>query len=362
MISSLKSRFILPLFAGVLLTSVSCEDEKVEGATENEVPAYFLFKENIATEWKSSVQLGIKTQKKDIEKIELKLNDSIIKTWNSPSDTVSFILNTELLGVGAKHLDLLTTMKSGESFVDNRILRVVSNIKPEIWNLKVNASFPHNPSSFTQGLAFANNNLYEGTGQYGESWVGIIDIATGAVKPKIELDGTQFGEGITILNDVVYQLTWKSGRCFTYSSNSLKPQEKEFGYVGEGWGICNDGTNLIMSDGSERITFRDPSTFAIVKTIEVYTNNAPVTNLNELEYVDGFIFANVWMTDLIAVIDPSNGRVVAQIDGAQLRREGRGVNGEVMNGIAYNPNTQQLLMTGKRWEKMFDVTLIKPSV
>jgi glutamine cyclotransferase len=171
------------------------------------------------------------------------------------------------------------------------------------------------------------------------------------------LDATYFGEGITIFGNAIYQLTWQEQKCFIYNKESLQ-LEREVSYVGEGWGLCNDGKLLIMSNGTERLTFRNPKTFAVERTIEVYTHQGPVTNLNELEYADGLIYANVWMTNKVAVIDPMSGKVLAEIDATDLVLEGK-QSGDVLNGIAYNPTTKKWYMTGKNWPKLFEVMFKK---
>lgn len=155
-------------------------------------------------------------------------------------------------------------------------------------------------------------------------------------------------------------MTWQEQKCFVYNKSTLQI-EKDMPYIGEGWGLCNDGTSLIMSNGSERITFRNPETFEIERTIEVYTNQGAVTNLNELEYIDGLIYANVWMTNKVAIIDPLNGKVLAEMDCTTLINEGKG-NGDVLNGIAANPKNNKLYLTGKNWMKLFEVKIKKATV
>jgi glutamine cyclotransferase len=244
--------------------------------------------------------------------------------------------------------------------MDNRMVRVLSDIKPEIWIADINATLPHDPTSFTQGLEFNSGILYEGTGQKGLSNVMQVDLKTGAIKKKMGLDANYFGEGITILGNKIYQLTWQEQKCFVYDKNTLQ-LEKDLPYVGEGWGLCNNGESLIMSDGTERIVFRDPENFQTQKTIEVYDDKGPISKLNELEYIDGLIYANVWMTNSIVVIQPENGKVIAVIDGTELVKQGRGT-GDVLNGIALNPENGKIYMTGKNWPKMFEVKINKPNV
>lgn len=334
-----------PLFSG---NDTSVEDEVI--------PATFSFKDNLATKWDEKITLDILINDQDIAKLELIYNDSVFQTWNAPKGTLHIPFNAGFYGLGTRALRLLSTLKNGETYVDERMVRVLSDIVPEVWVAQSEQSYPHDPTSFTQGLEFNEGQLYEGTGQRGQSMVAQVELSSGKIVKKMGLDATCFGEGITILGQELYQLTWQEKRCFVYDKKSLQ-LKREMNYVGEGWGLCNDGTSLIMSDGSERITFRDPKTFEIQRTIEVYTHQGPVTSLNELEYADDLIYANVWMTNKIAVIDPRNGKVLAEIDATSLVKEGKG-QGDVLNGIAFKDNVAYL--TGKNWVKLFKVKFTKP--
>ncbi len=336
----------------LLKTTTPVEDE--------EIPAVFAFNDNLATRWDETIQLEININKDDISKLELIYNDSVFKTWNNPKGKITFPFKAGYYGLGARDIQLLSTMNDGSTYSDNRMVRVLSDIIPEIWIAEIAASYPHNTTSFTQGLEFNEGILYEGTGQKGQSMVAQVNLNSGETIKKMGLDGTYFGEGITILGDKLYQLTWKEQKCFVYDKSTLQI-EKDMPYNGEGWGLCNDGTSLIMSNGSERITFRNPKTFEIERTIEVYTHQGAVANLNELEYIDGLIYANVWMTNKIAIIDPLNGKVLAEIDGSSLVIEGKG-NGDVLNGIAMNPKNNKIYMTGKNWMKLFEVKIKKTTI
>lgn len=321
------------------------------------VPATFLFKDNLATKWKEIVPIRFKIQSDEIEKLELLYNDSVLKSWKNPTSEILFQLNASSFGLGARTISLASTMKNGEVLTETRLVRVLSDTKPYHWFAKVAATYPHLASSYTQGLEFNNGVLYEGTGQYGQSMVAEMNLSTGAMSPSkhIELAGNYFGEGITIFGDNLYQLTWKEQKCFVYNKNTLQ-LIKDIPYTGEGWGLCNDGKSLIMSDGSERITFRNPATFSIERTIEVYDDQGPFQKINELEYIDGKIYANIYTTNKVIVIDPTNGKVEAIIDGLEIEQAGRGL-GEVMNGIAYNNG--KIYFTGKNWGKLFEVKIEK---
>jgi glutamine cyclotransferase len=347
---------LLLLVGGVFLLKPLFTGSGEIDPTEEVLPAIFKFEDNLATVSDEKAPIVIIVNTDDIEKLELYYNDSILKTWKNPKGKVNFTLDAGLFGVGTRTLNLLSTLKDGSSFVDNRMVRVLSDIVPVKKTAQILGEFPHDPSSFTQGLAFYNGKLYEGTGDpgnQGKTIVAEVDLSTGEVLNSMGLQAGYFGEGVTILNDKVYQLTWKNQKCYVYDVKTLQLLS-EFDYKGEGWGLTHDGTSLIMSDGTERIVFRDPKTFAIERTIEVYNNQGPINYLNELEYIDGKVYANVWTTAGVAVFDPKTGKVLEEIDGSELFKLGRGT-GEVLNGIAHNPATGKTYMTGKNWIKMFEV-------
>lgn len=227
------------------------------------------------------------------------------------------------------------------------------------YGYRVINTFPHDPAAFTQGLEFEDGVLYEGTGLNGESSLRRVALETGEVLQQHDLGDEFFGEGITILNDRIYQLTWQSGTGFVYDQQTFEPLG-EFAYSTEGWGLTDDDTHLIMSDGSSTLYFRDPETFDEVRRVEVHDNRGPVTMLNELEYIDGEIYANVWRTDIIVRIDPSSGDVTGRIDLSGLLSDDdrRGYQPDVLNGIAHDPASGRLLVTGKRWPKLFEIEIL----
>ena len=345
---------ILILLIGSLVVVPMLQNNSDE---EEIVAAEFSFKNNLATRWNETIPLEILVKSSDIEKLELIYNDSVFKTWSSPKGKLTFSFNAGYYGLGARSISLVSTMKNGDILTDDRLVRVLSDIKPEILKAKVAATFPHLRSSYTQGLEFNNGVLYEGTGQYGQSMIAQMDLNTGtiAANKNIKLDENYFGEGITVFGETLFQLTWKEQKCFLYNKQTMQLL-KEIPYNGEGWGLCNDGKSIIMSDGTERITFRNPTTFAIERTIEVYDNEGPIDKINELEYINGKIYANIYTTNKIIVIEPLNGKILSIIDGSEIEAAGRGI-GEVMNGIAVNNG--KIYMTGKNWEKLFEVKIDK---
>lgn len=293
-----------------------------------------------------------------LQKVELIYNDSIFETWNQPKEqkrTIAF--KTNYYGVGSRPLVLRSTFKDGTVLESSTIIRVVSEIAPELLKAKIVKEYPHNPEAYTQGYEFDGNQLYESTGdpgQLGKSTIGKVALETGVFNgAKNGLDHTYFGEGLTILGDWVYQLTWQNQKCFVYDKNTME-LKNEFSYQGQGWGLCNDGKSIIMSDGSEYLYFRDPKTFQIKHYIQVYDNVGPRTNLNELEYVEGKIYANVYTSSSIITIDARTGKVLEEIDASELILKGKN-GGDVLNGIAYNKLTKKLYLTGKYWSKTFEV-------
>lgn len=325
-------------------------------------PAVFAFKGPLAVVGDEEVNIGIEINSDDIQLLQLIYNDSVLNAWDNPKGQLSFKYALGKHGIGAKSLSLRSVLNSGKTVVESRITRVLSDITPERKKVRIMATLPHNDSNYVQGLEFYKGVLYEGTGDEGNrgaTRLGKVDLTNGKYTQKVGLSRPYFGEGITILDGTLYQLTWRSGKCFVYDADELVIKS-EFNYNGEGWGLCNDGTNLIMSDGTERITFRDPQTFQIVRTIEVYNNTMPITNLNELEYIDGKIYANIYLSDGVVVIDPATGKVLEEIDASELTRQVLPFlrNGEVLNGIAYNPESKKLYMTGKNWPNMFEVEFV----
>lgn len=217
--------------------------------------------------------------------------------------------------------------------------------------------FPHDPEAFTQGLQWYNGHLFEGTGQVGTSGLREVDLTSGRVLREQPLEEPHFGEGIVILGDKLYQLTYQSGKAFTYDWKTFK-RNGTFNYDGEGWGLTTDGNSLIMSNGTSSLVYRDPKTFEITHTIAVTDRGNPVAALNELEWIKGEIWANVWQTDSIARIDPKTGVVLGWIDLTNLLpRIDRTGREDVLNGIAYDSEKDRIFVTGKLWPKLYEIRL-----
>lgn len=224
-----------------------------------------------------------------------------------------------------------------------------------VYGYRVVNAYPHDPAAFTQGLVYADSVLYEGTGLYGQSTLRRVKLETGEVLASRSLPGQYFGEGIAVVRDSVYQITWRSGEGFVYRKDDFGPVGSVT-YATEGWGLTWDGSRLVMSDGSATLYFRDPNTFQETGRVTVTDLAGPVQRLNELEYIDGEIYANVWFTDRIARIDPATGRVLSWIDLTGLLDPSERPSADaVLNGIAYDPVGKRLFVTGKWWPWLFEI-------
>jgi glutamine cyclotransferase len=261
-------------------------------------------------------------------------------------------------GDAAQNAFIAFEQHDGHWRLDEIFPSVAMNPVAPVSGYEVVAEYPHDPSAFTQGLVISNGELFEGTGLEGESTLRKVDLESGNVLQIRELDEEYFGEGIAILNDRIYQLTWQSGVALVYDADTFELLET-FSYDGEGWGLTTDGQRLIMSDGTDTLVFRDPETFDVTGQVDVRDSGIPVANLNELEYVEGEIWANVWQTDRVARIDPASGQVVGWIDlsGLLSEEEREAYDVDVLNGIAYDSKSERIFVTGKLWPKLFEIEL-----
>ena len=227
------------------------------------------------------------------------------------------------------------------------------------YSYKIKNSWPHDRRAYTQGLIFLDGMLWESTGQYGESSLRKVELKTGKVIKQISVPRSYFAEGMTVFRDKVFQLTWQEHKGFIYDPDTFQKQG-EFNYTGEGWGLTHDDESLIMSDGTDKIRFLDPSTFQTTRTISVTDRGAPVHELNELEYIKGEIYANVYQTDRIARIEPKTGKILGWIDLAGLLAvDDRTGEEDVLNGIAYDKKGKRLFVTGKMWPRLFEIEIVK---
>lgn len=259
-----------------------------------------------------------------------------------------------LAHLGARHLRLVALLAvaawSG----------VAGDARPETIRYRVVAAYPHDRGAYTQGLVYADGVLYESTGEYGRSRLRRVDLSTGRVLDEIALPDRYFAEGLAVVGERLVQLTWRAGKVFVYGRRTLD-RLAELGREGEGWGLTYDGAQLILSDGSEHLYFLEADSLAERRRVTVHDDRGRVRHLNELEYVNGSIYANVWQSDRIARISPSDGRVTGWIDLAGLLSPmERRADTDVLNGIAYHPASGHLLVTGKRWPRLFEIALDPP--
>lgn len=301
------------------------------------------------------IQLNIKLVDSNVQP------DSIILFINEKMITkllnLSYEFSTKDFGLGTLNIRA-TAWKNGQRQTAAVSVILKTNIVPQKQTYRVVKTFSHDPNAYTQGLFVHDGFLYEGTGQNGSSSLRKVELATGKVLQSANLNQEYFGEGIALLNGKIYQLTWTSGIGFVYELESFK-KLNSFNYATQGWGLTTNGTDLIMSDGSNIIYFMEPDGFSEVRRIEVFDNNGPVRSLNELEYIDGKIWANVYTTNRIVIIDPKTGVVVSEVDFSNILKDSdRTGNEDVLNGIAYDYSNKHLYVTGKNWPKLFQVEIV----
>lgn len=310
--------------------------------------------------------------------VDQELTFSISEKNNKPIDSVQFSLGNKKLYSDSNSVTVkVTGYRLGKHnvtaivFFENKTKKVTKPIyimadsQPEIYTYKIINTYPHDKDAYTQGLEFYNGFLFEGTGQKGKSSLRKVELETGKVLQKIDLDSIYFGEGITIFNNKIHQLTWRSGLGFVYELETFK-KEKEFKYTKsrEGWGLTNNGEKLLKSEGTERIWFLNPETHLEENYIEAYTQSQKIEDLNELEYINGKIYANRWQLNSIFIIDPISGKVEGVADLNSLRdkmqqEQTLDIKEDVLNGIAYDKENDRIFVTGKHWSKLFEIQLIK---
>jgi glutaminyl-peptide cyclotransferase len=231
-----------------------------------------------------------------------------------------------------------------------------ASAESEIWVPEVVARYPHDQNAFTQGLLFHEGKLYESTGIEGQSSLRRVHIETGRVEQRHNVDDRYFAEGLALVGDELFQLTWQDNTAFVYNLANFR-QVASHAYEGEGWGLTYNGESLVMSDGTPTLRFIDPATFAVVRTVTVTDDGRAQRNLNELEYIDGEVWANIWLEDRVARIDPEDGHIVGWIDLSALYPASRRPIDAVVNGIAWDPESDRIFVTGKLWPVMFEIEL-----
>ena len=287
----------------------------------------------------------------ETSEIEPTTSSSVTETTNTTDTATSA---TEASTTIVATAEPTTTETSVDPPVDSPPAAAgLAALVPEVVN-----TFPHDPLAFTQGLEFHRGMLIEGVGEYGRSERRIVDVTTGAVTVEAALPLEQFGNGLTVSDERLIQITWRDGRAIIADPNTLEATG-QFAYDGEGWGICSDTERLIMSNGTSSLTFRDPASFEPTGSVEVTLGGQPLLKLNELECVDGTVWANIWLSTDIVQIDPSTGEVLAVVDARSLVPSDQALGREdVLNGIAYNRDSATFFVTGKRWNTLYEVRFV----
>ena len=292
---------------------------------------------------------------------------SLSNLSNKKIDSVNYVINNSPVAdiFSLQNSSLGEKMIKAEVFYEGKKevalqkVIVVNGSTPKLYTYELLNTYPHDMTSYTQGLEFYKGVLYESTGQYGESKLRALDYKNDAILNNVNLSRSYFGEGLTVLNDKIYQLTWKEGRGLIYDVNTFeKLGSFNYGQSKEGWGLCNDGRQLYKTDGSENIWILNAETLEEERFVQAYTNKGRLTNLNELEWVEGKIYANRYQKNGVAIINPINGAIEAVLDFKDLKNKVTNHPGlDVLNGMAYNPDTKTLFVTGKRWDKLFEVRI-----
>jgi len=352
------SFFPIVLVFSLFITFFSCSSKSnkrprkpVSTITVQPVKQNYVFGENI------SVEVTTKLRDGELKSVQLFCDDELVKESKETDFTADHIT---LKTVGSITLNVNAEKNDGLKNSRSKILNVNSDVVPQQMTYQVLENYPHLKTSYTQGLEYYKGYLYEGTGENGHSKLMKINISTGEPVKVIDMDDKYFGEGITILNDKIYQLTYHAKKGFVYDINSFAVIDSFSFPSAEGWGLCNDGTNLIMSDGTHVLTWLDPNDFSVVKKLKVANNRGLMNNLNELEYIDGMIYANIYTTNFIVKIDISNGKVLEEIDMSKLidlyHRQSDRI--DYLNGIAYDHEHNKMYVTGKLYPKLFEVKFI----
>ncbi|MEH6679980.1 MAG: glutaminyl-peptide cyclotransferase [Sediminicola sp.] len=340
--------YVLPCTLALL--HVSC------GGGNSASKLFELQLEGDRTEFQQGSDLGISIsnpKQKTIDNISYKLD-------GDPVDVQNGKINLDVVRLGNKTLSAMVKFDDDSVTISKKI-KVLASTAPELYTYEILNEYPHDIKAYTQGLEFHGDTLYEGTGRKGQSSLRKVDYRTGEVLKKVDLANNYFGEGITILNNKIYQLTWQSGIGFIYDlENFEKLDSFNYGNSKEGWGLCNDGNKLLKSDGSEKIYFLDPVTLVEEGHIECVTDRSIFNKTNELEYVDGKIYANVYQKESMMIIDAQTGAIIGVINFGGLKSKvAQHSDLDVLNGVAYHAGRKTFFVTGKNWDKLFEVTIVK---
>jgi glutamine cyclotransferase len=348
--------FTLVLSALSFFFTISCNSKKATGAELFDIAIETMQKTYTpADNFKVSI---VNKKSTTIDSLEYFFDSRRITSSITNTDLTIHLKNEKL---GNRSLKIKIYSGTAVYEISKRIT-ILSSITPKLYTYSILEEYPHDTNAYTQGLEFKNDTLYESTGQYKNSSLRKTNYKTGEVYTKISLDDAYFGEGLTILNEKIYQLTWREKTGFIYDLKTLrKTGSFVYGRSSEGWGLCQDGESIYKSDGTQRIWRLNANTLNEEGFIEIYTNSSKIKSVNELEWVNGKIFANIYLRDAIAIVDPKNGAVEGVIDLTSLKNKVSVSNqkDEVLNGIAYNGEENTLYVTGKNWNKLFKIKIFE---
>ena len=339
---------LVTILLAILISS--CGDSLAE--KEN----FFSFNESVLKQkYNPSEQINLElvnNKDKNIDSIVYFVNNEKL---NSVKGNGKLSFNLKGKKFGYQNLKALVYF-NGDTISTFHRIELVTDAAPALLKYDIVNTYDHDVNAFTQGYEFHNDTLIESTGQHGGSYIAKVDYKTGKAYKKVALEQQYFGEGITIINDKIYQITWQNATGFIYDANTMKkiksfPYDKKI----EGWGLTNDGKYIYQSDGTEKIWRMDPETQKLLDYVNVYTNDSKIKSVNELEWIDGKIYGNIWQRDAIAVINHETGAVEAVLDLSALRSKVTNPEAEVLNGIAYNKKTKTIFVTGKNWNKTFEI-------
>ncbi len=352
------SKLLFATTLGVAALAVSSLAISCKGNEKTENNLFSIDFSNIKGQYKPGETLPLTVQnpeKKQIDSIVYYLNDEKAGTVKGDAKFDAVLKEGRL---GYQNIKALVYYEGQNAEATGQI-EVISPVKAKMLSFELVNTYPHDTGSYTQGLEFYKDTLIEGTGQYQQSVLRKNDYKTGKAYKQISLDGKYFGEGITVFNNKIYQLTWRENTGFIYNAGNLN-KIKEFQYFKDiqGWGLTHDDKNLYQSDGSEKIYKLDPETLKEVSSVNIYAEDKKVKELNELEWVDGKIYANIYQTNTIVLLNPATGSVEGLLDLTALSEKiTRTPETDVLNGIAYNPKTKTFFVTGKLWDKMFEIRI-----
>ena len=352
-----RTSFPLVLVFFLFITFISCSSTSNKSRKPVCSISVQPSKKNYLIGDKVSVNVTTKVKNGKIEKIQLYFNNQLLKETTELNFTLNDI---EINSLGNSVLRVEATKTDGLSNTRSQLIKVLSDTEAKIYNYQIVNNYPHLKTSYTQGLEYYNGYLYESTGENGKSNLYQIKLQTGNPIKTYKLDDKYFGEGITILNNKIYQLTYKAQKGFVYNLSDFSLIDSFQFASNEGWGLTNDGTNLIMSDGTHLLTWINPEDFSVVKTLQVANNRDVINYLNELEYIDGIIYANIYTTEIIVEIDPKTGKILSEINLKGILNMYKNQNDTVnyMNGIAYDNEKDRLFVTGKWWPRLFEIKLV----